>query len=182
MSKSTPISQLPSQSPTGFITDNQQQFVNEAQYAIQHASMPANTGNNPDIISDSATAIEEVLRSIQEETRTQPVVANNTKTDDVDGQKRQEDLALARQLLQQMNQQQKPEKPDQQAIIDALMMNNSSYSTAASDSFNVKEYILSFTDDIKLAAIIFVAVFIAHLSLSSQKNVFWLCERYKSCV
>ena len=166
MSKSTPISQLPAMSPSPQfnITDQQKNMINDAQFAIQNSSMPQNTSSSTDIINDSDVAIREVLNSIREETedpaatRPQPQLQPQHVTE-----KSNEDVLIARQVLQQLNNQkanQAAANPiaNQQALIDALMMNNS----PIADSFNIKNMILSCADDIKLACIVFVSVFLAH--------------------
>lgn len=67
MNKSTPISQLPSQSSatqTAFINDQQRQMITQAQNAISNSTLPMNTQISNDVIQEDDAAIQDMLNNL----------------------------------------------------------------------------------------------------------------------
>lgn len=160
MNKSTPINQLPSvQQSQQFITDQQQQIVNQAQNAISNMNMPQNTQILNELVEDPDESIQEVLNSLNLNNSTPPLM--------------EQQLLNKNNINQQNSIQYNHNIPtqNQQFNLDNYMTNNtttpmhnwnSTYQMPSNNFSSFDTFIKVFGDDIKLALLIFVSVIIVN--------------------
>ena len=153
MNKSTPISQLPSQpGAQGFVNEQQKQLFNQAQTAVQNMTLPQNTQPSADIVHDDDATIQEVLNSFNN-SPSQPTIEHMTQPS--------QSLSMNPTMQQLMAQAQMSP-----AGLDPMMLNMLSAASSQgmtmpppSTSYvsSIENFIHVFADDIKLAAIVFIA-------------------------
>lgn len=161
MSKSTPINQLPGGSfpDNSFMDEQRRQNIVRAQQAISNNPMPQNTMQSGGDDDDSAMARDILSHMERESAGTEQFT--------------QQDIIMMQQLggqqpiqAPQMSQQQIPMQqqpiPYQYPSYDAmqnLLMQQQQQPTSVMD---YKSFVNNFSDDIKLAGIIFFAVILVH--------------------
>lgn len=168
MSKSTPLSQLPSslqgshQNQNTFVNDHQKQMITQQQQAVNSISMPQNTQLPQDIINDDDATIQEVLNHISQQSG---------------GQQAQQTIP---QNMVQPLQQNIAQEPQGMSAYDNMMLQNimaggsafglddiphnqkthglTGVNTNALHSSNLNMFMNVFADDIKLAILVLVLV------------------------
>jgi len=172
MNKSTPIAQLPSNNNNmqtqNFVTDQQRQYINQAQNAISNSHMPQNTQLSADIINDDDVVVQDILNQINAAT-------DSSNQNEVNNQQMQQQM-----MIQQMAQQQNIAQPQQinngyqsgpsqsqQAMLLAQMGGYGGGNPYDNIIQNVpptefKDYLVHFADDLKLASLVFFIVIIVH--------------------
>ena len=157
MSKSTPINLLPkSNVPNNSVmNDQQRQYIAQAQHAISNSPIPQNTQLPQDISIEDDPAVMDILNNI-----------NNPGT----GSSNQNEAGLEhfqqQMLLQQMAQQQQMQMASSQPYdtsMQNIMLQQSQAAThTPSSTMDYKTFIHHFSDDIKLASLIFAATIVVH--------------------
>lgn len=174
MNKSTPISQLPNANNNNaqtqnFVTDQQRQYISQAQNAISNSHMPQNTQLSADIINDDDVVVQDILNQINAPTD------SSSQQNEVSQQQMQQQQMQQQLMLQQLQQQQnmasqqqlyQPNSQNQQAMLLAQMggYGSNPYENIIQNAAPVefKDYLLHFADDLKLASFIFFIVILVH--------------------
>lgn len=176
MNKSTPIAQLPSNNNNmqtqNFVTDQQRQYINQAQNAISNSHMPQNTQLSADIINDDDVVVQDILNQINAST-------DSSNQNEVNNQQMQQ--MQQQMMIQQMAQQQNMAQPQQinngyqsgpsQSQQAMLLAQMGGYGGGGNPYDNIiqnvpptefKDYLVHFADDLKLASLVFFIVIIVH--------------------
>lgn len=179
MNKSTPLSQLPSGNSPSFVSDQQRQYITQAQQAIGNSPIPQNTQISSDIINDDDAVVQDILNQINASTSATPPQTTNVQQQ----QMQQHQQALQQQEIQamiaaQQQQQQQQHAAQQQMMQQQLLMQQMAgpsitpqigFNPIASDApKDYRSLIMSFTDDIKLAGLVFVTVLLVHFIPANQ--------------
>jgi hypothetical protein len=161
--KSTPISQLPTNNNNNtFVNDQQRQMTLQAQQAILSSSMPQNTQLSPDIVNDDDSAIQDILNQIN---------ASNNVNDN--NERLQYEQALQQLRIENPQQQpinQMPPPPpmlhqqQQQLLQQQLLQQQLANLNTAETISPYKSFMSCFESDIKLASLIFFSVIVAHFT------------------
>ncbi len=178
MNKSTPISQLPGGNPNPvFVNEQQRQFITQAQQAISNTTMPQNTQASSDIVNDDDMVVQDILNQI------------NSSTGDSQNERIPSENQNMNQLYMQQQmpppqfiQQQNMAAPSQGAQNNGGLPPQLLYQMAAGNPnfqfqdmmppshpvnmptgpLDYKTFMHYFADDLKLAALIFIATVIVH--------------------
>lgn len=181
MNKSTPLAQLPNtntmQNQT-FVTDQQRQYINQAQNAISNSHMPQNTQISADIINDDDIVVQDILNQINANTDNSQQQQQNEPTPQQIQQMNQQMMMqqLATQQQQNMiaSQQQQsgnngmfiPQSQQQAMLLAQLnsMGGSNPYENIIQNSHptEFKDYLVLFADDLKLASLVFIVVILVH--------------------
>ena len=186
MNKSTPLAQLPNtnsntmQNQT-FVTDQQRQYINQAQNAISNSHMPQNTQLSADIINDDDIVVQDILNQIASASteNSQQHVQNEPTPQQIQQMNQQimmQQLASQQQqnmMAQQQQQQQQngnngmfvPQSQQQAMLLAQLnSMGSNPYENIIQNPHptEFKDYLLLFADDLKLAALVFIVVILVH--------------------
>lgn len=155
MSKSTPINLLPNSSipNNSFMNDQQRQYIAQAQQAISNSPIPQNTQLSQDISIEDDPAVMDILNNINNSSGGSP------NQNDANVEQFQQQM-----LMQQMAQQQQPMMMAPQQY-DSVMQNillQQAQVAPSPPTLDYKTFVHHFSDDIKLASLIFAATIIVH--------------------
>jgi hypothetical protein len=180
MNKSTPLAQLPNNNTTSmqtqnFITDQQRQYISQAQNAISNSHMPQNTQISADIMNDDDVIVQDILNQINASTDNSQQQINEQPTSQ---QIQQMNHQLMMQQMAQQQQQTMLTQPQnggmfmppqaQQAMLMSQLNNlnrdGNPYDNMISNQHptEFKDYLLLFGDDLKLVGIVFIVVILVH--------------------
>lgn len=180
MSKSTPLSQLPSANqPPRFVSDQQRQFITQAQQAIGNSHMPQNTQASSDIANDDDIVVQDILNQINATTS-----SNEQSQQEPQMQQSQysEQINVNPLLIQQLAAAQGPPPPQypQQFMGPPQLMGGNIpphilYQLTGGGGFpqdmpiqqtngviDYRTFMFYFADDLKLAALVFIVTVIVH--------------------
>ncbi len=180
MNKSTPLAQLPNnnnmQNQT-FMTEQQRQYISQAQNAISSSQMPQNTQISTDISNDDDIVVQDILNQINASTEPSSINtagANtiNSSAINAGNAEKQQQIMMQQIAAQQQHQQQLLAQQNAAQQAHAIRMAAQDYVSSGkispydnilpSSSFEFKDYLLLFTDDLKLASIVFISVILVH--------------------
>jgi len=189
MNKSTPLAQLPNtnsnpmQNQT-FVTDQQRQYINQAQNAISNSHMPQNTQLSADIINDDDIVVQDILNQINASTDNSSQQHNQQSGNEPTPQQIQQinQQIMMQQLAAQQQQQNMiasqqqqqngnngmfiPPPSQQQAMLLSQLnsLGGNPYDNIIQNSHptEFKDYLLLFADDLKLASLVFIVVILVH--------------------
>ncbi len=158
MNKSTPINQLPSvqQSQQQFITEQQQNIVNQAKNAISNMNMPQNTQILNELVEDPDESIQEVLNSLNLNSSS----SNSLEQFNNNNMNHHNPVTNYNQnnILPSNQQQYNLDNYNQNPINNW----NSNYQMPSNNFNSFDTFIKVFGDDIKLALLVFVSVIIVN--------------------
>jgi len=185
MNKSTPLTQLPNTNSNtmqtqNFVTDQQRQYISQAQNAISNSHMPQNTQLSADIINDDDVVVQDILNQINASTENtqqsnEPTpqqiqqINHQIMMQQMAAQQQQQNI-MASQQSQQINPSGGLFNPaqTQQALLMAQLNNlgrdNNPYDNIIQNPHptEFKDYLLLFADDLKLAGLVFIIVILVH--------------------
>lgn len=186
MNKSTPLAQLPNtntntmQNQT-FVTEQQKQYISQAQNAISNSHMPQNTQLSADIINDDDIVVQDILNQINASTdNSQQQFQQGSEPTPQQIQQMNQQIMMQQMAAQQhqqnmmaAQQQQNgngmfiPPQSQQQAMLLAQlnsMGGGNPYENIIQNSHptEFKDYLLLFADDLKLASLVFIIVILVH--------------------
>jgi hypothetical protein len=187
MNKSTPLAQLPNtntntmQNQT-FVTEQQRQYISQAQNAISNSHMPQNTQLSADIINDDDVVVQDILNQINASTDNsqQQVHQSGNEPTPQQIQQMNQQIMMQQMAAQQQHQQNMmaaqqqngngmfiPQQSQQQAMLLAQlnsMGGGNPYENIIQNSHptEFKDYLLLFADDLKLASLVFIVVILVH--------------------
>lgn len=164
MNKSTPLNQLPSAgAQTQFVNDQQRQFVTQAQQAIGNSPMPQNTQLSADVLNDDDAVVQDILNQINAST------GGGSHTSGPMPPSSPPAHAMRQPSLEQMMQPiaVPPMYMQPSMNFDTFMAQAAAAQAQAQNQLQMnppemKDYLFKFTDDIKLAGLVFVIVLIVH--------------------
>lgn len=186
MNKSTPLAQLPNtntntmQNQT-FVTEQQKQYISQAQNAISNSHMPQNTQLSADIINDDDIVVQDILNQINASTdNSQQQFQQGSEPTPQQIQQMNQQIMMQQMAAQQhqqnmmaAQQQQNgngmfiPPQSQQQAMLLAQlnsMGGGNPYENIIQNSHptEFKDYLLLFADDLKLASLVFIIDILVH--------------------
>jgi hypothetical protein len=171
MNKSTPIAQLPSNpSPNpNFINEQQRQYITQAQQAISNSHLPQNTQMSSDIANDDDIVVQDILNQINASSNNDVPGGPSSADQQVNINALNQQLMM-QQLAAQQGVQQYPQHPHPGAGIppQALYQMSMGGGYGANEVIpqnqvvDYKTYLFQFTDDLKLASLIFFIVILVH--------------------